>query len=61
MTDFVGVLVVMLVVTMQAFMLVSFVVWVAGFVTAVAYGFMSRWVIAVCAAVLTVIGYLAVK
>ena len=46
------------VVVMQAVMLVSFIIWSAGLVTAVAYGLMSRGIIAVCAAILTAIGYL---
>lgn len=45
----------------QAFMLVSFLVWTAGLFTAASYGLMSRTVIPVCAAVLTAIGYLAMR
>lgn len=45
----------------QAFMLVSFLVWTVGLFTAVSYGLMSRTTIPVCAAILTAIGYLAVR
>ena len=59
--DVVAVLLVVAASIAQAFMLVSFVVWVAGLMNAVSYGLMPRATIPVCAAILTAIGYLFIR